>query len=455
MRARLLGGFALGSILSAAMVAAAMVAATSVSGCRRKVTAATDAGAKPASAASSAVVAAPALPPLKVERFLEAHALPEGRVRLAAVARDASIVLATLDDKLTPLSVDVLAKEFTADPATTEVALIGEDLVVAVGKLSTVRAPWLLRKGQPPKALPADWCRTQAGVAWVVRDPSSALVHFADKDGEKSAEPVAVPLEAEVHLACGPASAVLSVPDGPRLQVARVAPGKASALLELEKDGDLEGKTDGELRDRQVLVRDDESFVVVRLAEAAVHTREVKGATADKWTPRVDDKGKAFALDADADLLAAVAAPAGPAFLLVSSPMKGACASGDPPRRIVLHTLLAGGKTESRPVVELPCGVDAIPARLTLAPASGGAGSVAQLAWTEPLTTCNPVQVGLSIGALVLAGSDRPGARRVDFPAEAIVRVDATRFLGVVRPKGCVAYDAPDNGALAWVPAPK
>lgn len=437
MRARLLGSFVLISVsLSAGL------------GCRRKVAPATDAGAPPPSTSSS-VATVPALPPLRVERFLEAHALPDGKVRLAAVARDASIVLATLDDKLAPLSVDVLAKEFTADPATTEVALIGDDLVVAVGKLQGVRAPWLLRKGQPPKALPADWCRTQKGAAWIVRDPTSALVRFADKDGEVAAEPVPVPLEAEVHLACGAGSVVLSLPDGPRLQVARVAVGKPGPLLELEKDGDLEGKTDGELRDRQVLVRDDEAFVVVRLAEAAVHTREVKGATADKWVPRVDEKGKPFALDADADLLGAVAAPGGGAFLLVSSPMKGACASGDPPRRIVLHTLLPGAKVESRPVVELPCGVDAIPARLTLA------GPIAQLAWTEPLTTCNPVQVGLSVGALVLASSDKPGARRVDFPAEAVARVDATRFLGVVRPKGCVAYDAPDNGALAWVPGPK
>ncbi|MBK7399259.1 MAG: hypothetical protein IPJ34_24065 [Myxococcales bacterium] len=413
--------------------------------CRRKATPSNPPVAS-ASSPSGSASAPPALPPLRLERFLDAHALPNGLLRIAAVARDASIVLATVDAKLETRSVDVLAKEFTADPATTEIVLVGDDLVVAVGKLTNVRAPWLLRKGLPPKALPADWCRTAHGVAYVVRDPSAAIVRFSDKDGEKSAEPIVVPLEAEVHLACGPSSAVLFVPDGPRLQAARVFSGKAAALVELEKDGDLEA----ELRDRQVLVRDDASMLLLRLSETSLAVREVKGDELGKWVSLTDDKGKPFALDPDADLLAATAAKEGPGFLLVSSPMKGACPSGDPPRRIVLHTLARdSAKVESRPIVELPCGVDAIPAKLTLE------GPVARLSWTEPLSTCNPVQVGLSVGAVVVASSDKPGARRADMAAEAIVRVDDTRFLGVVRPGGCVGYEAPGNGALQWAPLPK
>ncbi len=366
-------------------------------------------------------------------------------MRIAAIARDASIVLATVSKSLETKSVEVLAKDFSADPATTEVKLLGE-LVVAVGKLDNVRAPWLLKKGAPPKALPLEWCRTEAGVAWVMRDPASAIVRFASKDGEETAEPVQLPLEAEVHIACGRKSVVVFVPDGPRLQAARVVAGSktAATLVELEKDGDFKI----ELRDRQMLVRDDGALVVLHITESTLAIREVRADDPGKWVEVTDEKGKAFALDADADILASAAGPTGPTFVLVSAPMKGACPSGDPPRRIVLHTI-ESGKATTRPIVELPCGVDAIPARMSVE------SGVAHLSWTEPLDTCKPAQVGLSVGAIVTATSDKPGARRLAMAAEAIVRVDDARFLGVVRPGGCVEYGAAGNGALAWVPMPK
>ena len=51
---------------------------------------------------------------------------------------------------------------------------------------------------------------------------------------------------------------------------------------------------------------------------------------------------------------------------------------------------------------------------------------------------------------MVTASSDGP-ARRIAVLAEGVAQIDATRFVAVVRPGGCVPYEQEGNGALALV----
>jgi hypothetical protein len=180
----------------------------------------------------------------------------------------------------------------------------------------------------------------------------------------------------------------------------------------------------------------------VRVGAEHVSVRELAGETPDKWITHD------AALDEATDLVDVVAAPnpGGAIYLLVSEPMKGSCPDGDPPRRIVLHELRTdGGKSISKrkPVVELACGVEAIGAHLE------ADATRARMWWTEPAEGC--AHPGLTVGAIVEAASDKPGARRVAFMAEGIAKVD-DRFVSVVRAGGCSPWNGPNNGTLAWAP---
>ena len=130
----------------------------------------------------------------------------------------------------------------------------------------------------------------------------------------------------------------------------------------------------------------------------------------------------------------------GKVFLLASEPAQGECSDGDPPRRIVLHTI-DGTSVSTKPVIELPCGTDAIAVHLT---AEAGR---ARMWWTEPVDakTCN--QAGLPIAAVVTASSDGP-AKRTGILAEGVAQIDGSRFVAVVRAGGCSPYAQPGNGAL-------
>jgi hypothetical protein len=129
--------------------------------------------------------------------------------------------------------------------------------------------------------------------------------------------------------------------------------------------------------------------------------------------------------------------------MLASEPAQGDCPDGDPPRRIVLHTI-ENTSVSTKPVIELPCHVEGIAAHLT------AEATRARMWWTDPVdrTVCD--QKGLQIGAVVRDSSDGL-TRRMAVLCEGVAQMDATRFLAVTRAGGCAPYEQAGNGALALV----
>ncbi len=448
------------------LLAAAIAFATGAPGCRKKRT--DEVATPPATSASPATTAtpasaAPAAAPPKIERFLAALPREGGGVEVAAIARDRSVVLARLDAELRAASIATLARGIDATEPS-EIAIAEGGLVVVVGRIGEARGAFLLREGQAPRPIGLDRCAARAGVAWLERQGGTArvrAVHAHDgKLDEFVSAPISAAAESEVHLACGPDQVVVSVRDGEQLALASLgfdaATFAAPKLVQIEREGELED----ELRDRTILPRAGRAVAIVRIGTEAISYREIDGASLGAWTTVSPAKGasaKEAVLAEDADLLESAASPraSGPVWVLASEPAGGKCPGGDPPRRLVLRELkpAAGKATQvtavSRPVVELPCGVDAVRMHL-LAEASR-----ATMWWTEPVDGKSCAHPGLTASAVVSAASDRPGARRAAIVAEGIEHVDGERFLAVVRPDGCVPWAAPGNGALVWAPPAK
>lgn len=421
-------------------------------GCRKKTVAPTPPPAPSAASAAVAPSASAAIIPLRIEKFVSARAKGSD-VELAAVARDRTVVLATLDASLQPRAVEVLAKDVEAAEGT-EVALVSDGLVLFVGKIGGQPNAWVLRRGSAPLPITRDRCTVRDGVAWITRDGGNVRVHLARTSGDVTSPPIAVAAEREVHLHCGPDAVVVSTRDGEHLSLATLgidALDKAPALIEVEREGEL----DDELRDRLILPRSASSVVVLRLGAESVETRELDEKGSGAWN-KVLRAGKPLALREDVDLVGGAVAPGshGRAWFLVSEPASGpACADGDPPRRIVLHELEPKGEAmtaSSRPVIELPCNVEAIDAHLR------PEATRATMWWTEPVDAKACSQPGMSASAVVTAQSDKPGAKRSALLAEGIVAIDGSdRFLAVVRPGGCAPWSAPDAGQIVPLAAPK
>ena len=419
-----------------------------------------------ARADASAIGALETLP--RFERFIDARVRDDGDVDIAGVTRDNRLVLARArllpDGTLEARGIHSLADDFFATEETF-VALARGGLVVALGKLSGRAGNWLVGASSQPREISEDWCASGGGVAWLAREEGGARVFYAHAGAVDSGSGlVGAAPDAEVHLSCGPDALVVSVGDGENLTVARLHPGApafaaAPPLVVMEREGELED----ELRERVVVARTGDDVVVVRVGERKVWMRELLGAATapGPWSTLATTKesgapGKAFRLDADADVID-VEASAGSngaspvTWLLASEPMRGSsCKDGDPPRRIVLHSLKVGASGEPgsemrRPIVELACGVEAISAHL------GTEGDVARMWWTEPIADGSCAFPGLSVGAAIEATSDKPGARRHALIAEGIARIGEGRFVAVVREGGCASYDAPGNGALKWI----
>ncbi|MGZ3474890.1 MAG: hypothetical protein ACXWUG_11800 [Polyangiales bacterium] len=368
------------------------------------------------------------------EKFIDAHPLPDG-VEIAAITRDRNIVLGVLDRALVVKKTTVLARDVEAVEGT-DVSMAG-GLVVATAKIGGTRGSWLLRENAAPRAIGLERCELRDGFAWLEREGESTRIKVARQTGEWESPVIAVPADREAHLTCGATTIVLSTRDGENLSISTwTMGGTPTPLAEFEKEGVL----DDELRERLTLVRDSGDVVMLRVGEKSVSIRE-----GGEWLKLTTGKDKAFALGEDVDVIEGAASPAakGKVFLLASEPAQGTCSDGDPPRRIVLHTI-DGTSVTTKPVIELPCGTEAIAAHLTAEPTR------ARMWWTEPVDakTCN--QKGLPIAAVVVASSDGP-AKRLGILAEGVAQIDATRFVAVTRPGGCVAYETPGNGALALV----
>ncbi len=421
--------------------AIALMSLLALAGCRKKrdIPAGTDAAAAPTAI----------LPDQPIEKFLAARARGDN-LEVAAVARDRSVILTTLNKDLKPIARDVLAREVEATEGT-EIALVGDGLVVVVAKVSGTPGAFLLRRNAAPLAMTRDRCTTRDGVAWVLREPGSARVRLVRASGEASTPPIPIAAEGELHVTCGPDAVVLSVRDGEHLLVSSIGVdqlGAPPALVEVEKEHEL----DDELRDRVILPRKGNGVVILRLGEASVSVRELDGGGPGAWR-KVLRGTSPLALREDADLVEAAAAPepGGRIYFLISEPTSGGCAE-DPPRRIVLHDLEPKGDavlSTSRPVIELPCGIEAIAAHLQ------ADATHATMWWTEPVDTKTCAQPGMSASAIVTASSDKPGAKRAAILAEGVARADETRFVAVVRAGGCAPYNAPGNGALVLAPQPK
>jgi len=414
-----------------------LFALTALSGCRcKREQAQTPA---PIDAAAPAIGTLPAVP---VEKFIAARAVGPN-VELAAVTRDRAVIRSVLDPELRTIAREVLATEVEATEGT-EIAWAG-DLVIVVAKLGGNPGAYVLRKGSPPLSIGRDRCVTRDGVAWLVRDGANAIVKHARATGESASPPIALHAESEAHVACGPDAITLTARDGEHLSLTTIAVDQLATpppLQEIEKEGEL----DEELRDRIVLPRAGRSVALLRLGEESVSIRELdeKGIGAWKKVPKL-------ALRDDTDLVESAAAP-GRIFFLASEPTIGSCKDGDPPRKIVLYDLEAKGDSyvaSTRPVIELPCGVEAIAAHLSAEPTR------ATMWWTEPVDTKACTHPGLSASAIVTASSDKPGARRAAIVAEGIARVDDTRFLAVTRPGGCAPWAAPGAGQLVYAPTAK
>ncbi|MBI2394619.1 MAG: hypothetical protein HYV09_33930 [Deltaproteobacteria bacterium] len=425
----------------------ALIAASS--GCRKKQVEPPTPAAQPSSGPTAAASAAGA--GLRAEKFVAARARGAD-IELAAVARDRSVVLATLDATLRPRNVEVLARDVEAAEGT-EISLVADGLVLFVGKLGGSPGAWLLRKGAAPTLVARDRCAVRDGVAWLQREGASVHLRLVQASGESKSPAVTVPAEREVHLACGRDAVVLATRDGEHLSLATFGVDTFSApasLVEVEREGEL----DDELRDRLILPRAGKSVVLLRVGESSVSVRELDDKGSGAWRKAMRD-GKPVALREDADLVAGAVAPdaQGKIWFLASEPTSGgACADGEPPRRIVLHELETKGANvvdATRPVIELPCGIEAIDAHLA------AEATRATMWWTEPVDKKACPHPGLSASAVVVAASDRPGARRTAIVAEGVTPIDPARFLAVTRPGGCAPWSAPEAGALMLVPAPR
>lgn len=402
------------------------------SSCRKK-------GTPPSGSDGAPVTTLPAMP---VEKFLVARPRDKN-IEIAAVTRDKMAILSTLNAELQPIARDVLARDVEATEGT-EIALVGDGLVVVVAKVSGTPGAYLLRRGSAPIAMTRERCLTSDGVAWLLREGATARVRVVRGSADTTTPAIAIAGEGEVHLTCGPDAVVLSVRDGEHLSLASIGVdqlAKPPALVEIEKEKEL----DDELRDRWILPRKGNGVVVLRIGESSISIRELGG----EWK-KVMRGGSAGSLPEDADLIEAAASPEpnGRVFFLVSAPTSGACADEDPPRRIVLHEVNEATET-TRPVIELPCGVEAIATHLHAEPAR------ATMWWTEPVDNKTCPHPGMSASAIVTAASDKPGARRSAILAEGVARADEGRFLAVVRTNGCSPWSEAGNGAIVWAPALK
>ena len=416
--------------------AAVLISLLAIPGCRKKVVpASTDGGAR-------AIV----LPAQPLEKFVAARARG-ANIEVAAVARDRSVILSMLNSELQVIARDVLATDVEATEGT-EIALVGEGLVVLVAKVGSTPGAYLLRRNAAPVAMTRERCNTADGVAWLLREGSNARVKLVRASGESTTPPIAIAAEGEVHLACGPDAVVLSTRDGEHLALASIGVDQFAAppaLVEVEREKEL----DDELRERWILPRRGRSVVLLRVGESSVSVRELDDKGPGTWRKVLRGTAPA-ALHEDADLVEAVASPEphGRVYFLVSEPTSGACPDDDPPRRIVLHDIAETVET-TRPVIELPCGVEAISAHLQ------AEATRATMWWTEPVDAKSCPQPGMSASAIVIASSDKPGARRSPILAEGIARADENRFLAVVRTGGCAPYAAPGNGAIVLAPLAK
>ncbi len=399
-----------------------------------------------------------ALPPF--ERFFDVHTRDDGDFDVAGITRARTLVVARVDASLHPRGVHVLANDVEA-LAETSVAIAPGGLVVIEAKLDGRAGTWLVGTSlSAPEEVGDEWCEVSGGVAWLSREASGARVHFL-RAGALSATSgiVPAPADAEVHVTCGNSALVVSLKDGEELSIARLHPGAkafadAPALVPIEHEGELPD----ELRDRFVIPRAGDDVVVVRVGEREVSLRELVGvATAPgPWSVVANTKangsaGKHWKLDPDAVIIdVAAASNAGSvSWLLASEPMRSAkaCKSGDAPMRVVLHTMKLDGPAaldDARPLVELPCDVEAITAHLH------PEGDVAHLFWTEPVADGSCAFPGLAVSAVVEAASDKPGARRLPILAEGVAQAARGKYLAVVRNGGCASYDAAGNGALKW-----
>jgi len=420
-----------------------LLSLTAASGCRCKRD-----GTQSQTQTAPADAAAPVvgtLPPVPVEKFVAARAVGPN-VEIAAVARDRTVIRSLLDSELRPVTREVLASEVEATEGT-EISWAG-DLVIVVAKVSGTPGAYALRKGSAPLSIGRERCVTSEGVAWLVREGANAIVKHARANGEGATPPIALQGESEAHLACGPDAVTLTARDGEHLFVTTIAVDQLASpppLKEVEREGEL----DDELRDRLILPRKGRSVTIMRIGESSVSLRELDESGTGAWK-----KVAKLSLREDADLVeaAAVPEPHGRLYFLASEPTSGSCPDGDPPRKIVLYDIEAKGDAyaaTTRPVIELPCDVEAIAAHLQAEPTR------ATMWWTEPVDTKACTHPGLSASAIVTASSDKPGARRAAIVAEGITRADESRFLAVTRPGGCAPWAAPGAGQLVFAPTPK
>ncbi len=443
--------------------------------------------APPASASASAASAAPSGGDgLRFERFVTARPAANGGVSIVGVTRDRRVVAVDADGALHLSAPRLLARDLSATDET-ELEPADADLVLVRGRLPVtpdgeLRAgAFLLTPDGAPKRIADEACVTSGGIAWLARESDGTRVHFVRRGApaiDRTSAPLGVRDGDELHLSCGRDAMAVTARDGEQLTLfrARAAAGDAltfSPAIALERDEDI----DEELRDRSVLVRDDGSLAVLRVGEHHLALRSLPAASdaPGPWSvigARFDD---------DAELLATAAGPreSSPVWLLASEPMPGKpCSNGDPPRRVVLHTVTAGAATSSapgdaganakvdagtandatatngarddhRPIVELACGVEAIRAHVV------ADGERARLWWTEPFIDESCHEVGLGVGAIVEADSDAPGVRHATFVAEGSSRLTDGRWLAVVRKGGCAPYQSEGAGALVFAPTPK
>lgn len=417
--------------------AAVLISLVAIGGCRKKpeVAAGGDAGVKTAT-----------LPSVPVEKFVAARARG-ANIELAAVTRDRTVILTTLNPELQPISRDVLAENVEATEGT-EISLVGDGLVVVVAKVGATPGAYLLRRGAAPVAMTRERCNTSDGVSWLLREGSSARVKLVRATSESLTPPIPIAAEGEVHLTCGPDAVVLSTRDGEHLSLAAIGVDQFAApppLVEVEREKEL----DDELRDRWILPRKGRSVVLLRVGESSISLRELDEKGPGSWRKVLRGSTPASLHD-EADLVEAAASPEarGRVFFLVSEPTAGTCPDEDPPRRIVLHDI-TDTSDATRPVIELPCGVEAIAAHLH------AEATRATMWWTEAVDSKMCAQPGMSASAIVVAESDKPGARRAPILAEGVARADDNRFLAVVRTGGCAPWNAPGNGTLVLAPVAK
>jgi hypothetical protein len=451
------------------LISSCALATSALFGCRRGATNSTPTTTTPSastsiSAAPSASAVAP-LAPLAFERFIDARLLrpsdPKSEIEVAGLARDLRLHRARYDASLHLSSDEVLASDIVARDDT-HVALAGAGVVVT-GDHDARTGAFFASKDLGLVPMDSEWCAFERGATWLSRDATKTIVHGAIErpDGRTSsnltAPPIAVALDHEAHLFCGPNETVVGVSDGETFEAARIGSSleiflKPITLVPLERDEDFKD----ELRER-VMALDESGGWVVRIGAGSIAARSIYGT--NSWRSAHDEKGHDVALDEDAVVISSAvggSVDATDLHLLVLEPTTGAktCAgSEDLPRSVAIVTLHATPAAPAltltrRTIAELPCGVEAI---------SGGIqakSGVARVWWTEPLADASCAQPALTVGGLVAAQSDRPGARHLATIAEGAVRLDDTRWLAVTRPGGCVPYETPGSGALTMLTLP-